>query len=145
MSMLNGSNGFVLNGEAALDGAGRSVSGAGDVNGDGIDDFIIGATGASPNGYDSGRSYVVFGSETGFPNPFNLSSLDGSNGFAMNGEAEFDRSGSTVSRAGDVNGDGIDDVIIGAYSATPNGNDSGRTYVVFGKRPGVFADRFETR
>jgi len=145
MSMVNGSNGFVLNGEAAGDGAGRSVSGAGDVNGDGVDDFIIGASGASPNGYDSGRSYVVFGSETGFPNPFNLSSLDGSNGFAMNGEAEFDRSGSRVSGAGDVNGDGIDDVIIGASSATPNGNESGRTYVVFGKRPGVFADRFEAR
>jgi hypothetical protein len=143
MSALNGSNGFVLNGEAALDGAGRSVSGAGDVDGDGIDDFIIGANEASPNGSNSGRSYVVFGSESAFPNPFNLGNLDGSNGFALNGEAAFDRSGGSVSGAGDVNGDGIGDVIIGAFTATPNGTESGRSYVVFGIRQGVFADRFE--
>ncbi|NKI34838.1 DUF11 domain-containing protein, partial [Wenzhouxiangella sp. XN79A] len=48
-------------GEAAGDYAGWSVSAAGDVNGDGIDDVVIGAFGADPNGSSSGRSYVVFG------------------------------------------------------------------------------------
>ena len=59
-----GLGGFVLDGEAAGDNSGRSVSGTGDVNGDGMDDLIIGAYGADPNGGYSGRSYVVFGVPT---------------------------------------------------------------------------------
>ena len=133
LSLLNGSNGFVLDGEAIGDEAGRSVSAAGDINGDGIDDLIIDANRADPNGSFSGRSYVVFGSATGLPNPFDLSTLNGSNGFVLNGEAEFDYSGRSVSAAGDINGDGIDDLIIGADGADPNGSSSGRSYVVFGR------------
>ena len=133
LSTLNGLNGFVLNGEAEGDRSGTSVSAASDINGDGVDDLIIGAPYGDPNGNSSGRSYVVFGSNTGLPNPFNLSSLNGLNGFVLNGEAQTDLSGFPVSAAGDVNGDGIDDLIIGAFSADPNGTDSGRSYVVFGR------------
>ncbi|NKI34839.1 DUF11 domain-containing protein, partial [Wenzhouxiangella sp. XN79A] len=134
LSTLNGVNGFVLNGEAAGDYAGRSVSAAGDINGDGIDDLLIGANRADPDGIVSaGRSYVVFGSDTGLPNPFDLSTLNGSNGFVLNGEAAGDYAGWSVSAAGDVNGDGIDDVVIGAFGADPNGSSSGRSYVVFGR------------
>jgi hypothetical protein len=61
LSTLDGSNGFKLSGVAAGDNAGYSVSDAGDVNGDGVGDIIIGAVGADPNGSDSGASYVVFG------------------------------------------------------------------------------------
>ncbi|NKI36598.1 DUF11 domain-containing protein, partial [Wenzhouxiangella sp. XN79A] len=137
LSALDGTNGFVLNGEAANDEAGRSVSAGGDINGDGIDDLIIGAEGADQNGSSSGRSYVVFGSDTGFASPVELSGLDGSNGFALNGEAQYDLSGVSVSAAGDINGDGIDDLVIGAYRADPNGNYSGRSYVVFGSDTGL--------
>ncbi|MDB9716584.1 integrin alpha [Amylibacter sp.] len=52
----------------------------------------------------------------------NLSTLIGTNGFTINGIDASDRSGYSVSSAGDVNGDGIDDLIIGAYSASPDGN-----------------------
>ncbi|MEE4329602.1 MAG: integrin alpha, partial [Wenzhouxiangella sp.] len=133
---LDGTNGFVLNGEVGNDEAGGSVSAAGDINGDGIDDLIIGAAGADPNGNSSGRSYVVFGSKTGFPASLDLSTLNGANGFALNGEAAEDNSGDAVSAAGDVNGDGIDDLIVGADDASPNGDDSGRSYVVFGSDKG---------
>jgi hypothetical protein len=58
--------GFVINGEAAGDESGRSVSNAGDVNGDGLDDLIVGARYADPSGKsDAGKSYVVFGKANG--------------------------------------------------------------------------------
>ena len=138
LNMLDGSNGFVINGIDRRDLSGVSVSGAGDVNGDGIDDLIIGAYEADPNGIiRAGESYVVFGNTGGFTSPLNLSALDGTNGFTINGIDGGDQSGRSVSSAGDVNGDGIDDVIIGARFADPNGNSAaGESYVVFGRPRG---------
>ena len=140
LSSLDGSNGFIINGIAGSGRSGRSVSSAGDVNGDGIDDLIIGALEANPNGVNSaGESYVVFGQDTSvsgssFSASLDLSSLDGSNGFVINGIDSGDFSGRSVSSAGDVNGDGIADIIIGASTADPNGNlSAGESYVVFGR------------
>ncbi|MXN67508.1 tandem-95 repeat protein [Stappia sp. GBMRC 2046] len=135
LSSLNGANGFVLNGVAANDRSGVSVSSAGDVNGDGVDDLIIGASQADPNGDRSGESYVVFGGLdiTGGTGTFELSDIDGTNGFVLNGVDESDFSGQSVSSAGDVNGDGFDDLIIGAFNANPTGDAAtGAGYVVFG-------------
>ena len=136
LSRLNGSNGFRIDGVAAGDLSGASVSRAGDINGDGFDDLIIGARGADPNGSFSGSSYVVFGRRGGFSSTLNLSRLNGSNGFRINGVAAGDLSGASVSSAGDINGDGFDDLIIGALYADPNGNRSGSSYVVFGRGGG---------
>ena len=142
LSTLDGSNGFRLDGVAAFDRSGFDVSAAGDVNDDGIDDLIIGTYRAAPNGIDSGSTYVVFGLSTGFAAAINLSTLDGSNGFRLDGVAAFDSSGRAVSAAGDVNGDGLDDLIIGASWADPNGSNSGSSYVVFGTAQ-IFQDGFE--
>ena len=140
LSSLDGTNGFVINGIDAGDNSGRSVSAAGDVNGDGIDDIIIGAEDADPNGTNSGESYVVFGSDSGFGASVELSALDGTNGFVINGIGIGDQSGISVSAAGDVNGDGIDDIIIGASFADPNGNSlAGESYFVFGSVAGFGA------
>jgi len=143
LSSLNGDDGFRLDGTAG-DYSGSSVNAAGDINGDGIDDLIIGAYGADPNGSASGSSYVVFGRTTGFAATKDLSSLNGDDGFRLDGEMAGDFSGSSVSAAGDINGDGIDDLIIGAYRAEPNGNFSGSSYVVFGRNDKLFDDGFES-
>jgi hypothetical protein len=138
LSALDGDNGFVITGVSAGDEAGASVSAAGDINFDGIDDVIIGAPKADPNGDDSGASYVVFGSDQTWSTPLNLSSLNGSNGFVLNGVSAGDNSGISVSFAGDINDDNFDDVIIGAPAAGPNGGGSGASYVVYGSNQ-VFA------
>ncbi|MCJ9430065.1 beta strand repeat-containing protein [Kordiimonas marina] len=137
---LDGTNGTAFNGIGANDWSGRSISSAGDVNGDGYADIIIGAQGANANGGDSGQSYVVFGTSGGFGTSFDLSSLDGSNGFAITGAHAYDKSGHSVSSAGDVNGDGYDDLLVGAYAADPNGYSSGSTYVIFGSASGFAAN-----
>ncbi|ELS01741.1 FG-GAP repeat protein [Xenococcus sp. PCC 7305] len=134
LSDLNGSNGFVINGIDLFDRSGNAISNAGDVNADGIDDLIIGASVADPNGNSSGASYLVFGGiNIGATGALELSELNGSNGLVFNGINNFDNSGNSVSNAGDVNGDGIDDLIIGAFKADSNGNgEAGVSYLVFG-------------
>jgi len=142
LSTLNGINGFRLEGVAADDRSGSSVASAGDVNGDGFDDLIVGASLADPNGTDSGASYVVFGRASGFGATLSLSSLNGNNGYRLDGVASGDQSGISAASAGDVNGDGFDDLIVGALQADPNGLSSGSSYVIFGSRPGEAVSRF---
>ncbi len=133
LSLLDGSNGFVINSTIPFDKSGYSVSNGGDINGDGIDDLIIGAPGAYRNNDTAGSTYVVFGGAgIGAGGSFDLSTLDGNNGFVIDGIVVGDRLGWSVSGAGDVNADGIDDVIIGAPFADGNGVRSGSSYVLFG-------------
>ncbi len=138
LSSLDGTNGFRLDGGAALDEAGYSVSGAGDINGDGFADVIVGAMYADPGGRSSaGTSYVVFGKASGWSAALALSSLNGANGFRLEGLSGGDWSGCSVAAAGDVNGDGYGDIIIGAYGAAPGGvSSAGSSFVLLGKPSG---------
>jgi hypothetical protein len=138
LASLDGNNGALIAGAAVGDFSGRSVSAAGDVNGDGIDDLIIGADFADPDGLAfAGSSFVVFGRSDGFPANLDLADLDGSNGFRLDGGSSEEQSGLAVSSAGDINADGIDDLVIGAPLADPAGMiDAGSTYVVFGSSAG---------
>jgi hypothetical protein len=129
--------GFVINGINVSDQSGQRVSGAGDVNGDGLADVIIGARYADPTDVqNAGESYVVFGKASGIS--VNLADVAaGIGGFVINGIDVDDRSGSSVSGAGDINGDGLADLIAGAQYADPGGiPDAGESYVIFGKSDG---------
>ena len=110
---------YPLNGDDAGDAFGRSVSGAGDVNNDGFDDFIVGANFDDSNGTDSGSARVFSG-------------FDGSILYTFNGDSTGDRFGVSVSGAGDVNNDGFDDLIVGSRFDDNNGTDSGSARVFSG-------------
>jgi hypothetical protein len=121
----NGRGGFKIDGARnQRDGAGMSVSGAGDVNGDGLADVVIGAYYATGAG---GGGYVVFGKTDGTPVDLD-DVIAGHGGFLIRGEAGR-RAGWSTAYAGDVNGDGLADVVMSTYG---NGA-TRRSYVIFGK------------
>jgi Ca2+-binding RTX toxin-like protein len=127
------SQGFVIQGDAADDLAGGSVSSAGDVNGDGIDDLIVGALRGDDGGTDAGEAYVIYGQAGSSRGRIDLSTLSPSQGFIIQGDAAGDFAGSSVSSAGDVNGDGLDDLIVGALRGDDGGTDAGEAYVIYGQ------------
>jgi len=126
-------------GEALYDYAGRAVSGAGDVNRDGLADFLIAASYSDGAGYESGEVYLVFGRHAAdWGAGFNLSRADAS----FRGEHAVDYAGNAVAGAGDTNRDGYDDFLIGAYQFEPTSTltDTGRAYLVLGKPTGWHMD-----
>jgi FG-GAP repeat protein len=133
-----GVHGFVIHGEEAGDASGYSVSSAGDVNGDGIADLIIGANLADGPGNtraDAGAAYVVFGHLGAF-GAIDLAAIAaGTGGFVIHGADAGDNAGISVAAAGDINDDGIDDLVVGAFLADGLDNTretAGDTYVVLG-------------
>ncbi len=111
---------FTFNGTAVYDRFGESVSGAGDVNNDGFDDLIVGARYNNAGGYNSGQAYVYSGQS-------------GALLYTFTGEAEGDFFGRSVSGADDVNNDGFDDLIVGAYLNDVGGDGAGGAYVYSGQ------------
>ena len=107
---------------------GNSVSTAGDVNGDGYSDVIVGAPAYDNGQTDEGRAFVYHGSATGLSPTANWT--------AESDQADA-RFGNSVSTAGDVNGDGYSDVIVGAYLYHNGQSQEGRAYVYHGSASGL--------
>ena len=108
---------------------GISARTAGDVNGDGMSDVIIGSSTYDTNGYQ-GRVFVYHGSASG------ISTTPSWNATSDQVGAQF---GQSVSTAGDVNGDGYDDVIVGAFSYDNGQVNEGRAYVYYGSASGLLS------
>ena len=121
MSSLNGSTGFAVHGSATFDNVGFESASTGDVNGDGLDDVIIGV----PGGGTNGDAYVVFGQTSAFSAEFDVTA---SGLFKFNGTTSVS-GGYNVSAAGDVNGDGYDDFLISQHRINANAGDG---HLIFG-------------
>jgi hypothetical protein len=142
LSNLSPSQGFVMQGNSG-DALGFSVSSAGDINSDGYDDLIIGAPNG-PNFSASGQAYLLFGSGAGFGtvdgtgrSVIDLTSSAPSHSLIIEGDFLSPRVGNSVSSLGDINGDGFDDVIVGAPNSDSNGEDAGEAYIFFGSSSGL--------
>ena len=121
-----GLGGFLVNG-VVNQRVGWAVSAAGDVNGDGLADVIVGTGGLT----STERAYVIYGRTAS--TAVELSAVaEGSGGFAILAESGGTFTGKAVAGAGDVNGDGYADLIVGAPNFDTTITDAGRTYVVFG-------------
>jgi len=110
---------ITFTGETGFDSFGNSIAGAGDINGDGYDDIIIGAFSNDAGGTDAGRAYVYFGGEQ----------IDNIKDAILTGAAAGDWFGLSVAAAGDVNGDGYADLIVGSPRNDTNGSNAGRAYL----------------
>ncbi len=116
IQLMNNTTGFSVRGLPSL---GYSVSRAGDINGDKVMDIVLGAGDL----FETGGAYVIFGRPCQFPTLFDSNRLDGIQGFAINALYKNQRLGSSVSTAGDINGDKFADLILAS---------SKEVYVIFG-------------
>ncbi len=128
-------------GKHYIERIGYALAGAGDVNGDGFDDFLIGTFHNAVMGSDAGAAYLFLGqSKLSWGLNASVDSADA----RLLGQIAFDAAGYSVACNGDLNGDGIDDMIIGA----PAGNDkvpwqSGRVYIVLGNKKADWGRYFQ--
>ena len=120
ISLGNSNASFI--GETGGDQSGKTVAGAGDVNGDGYDDLLIGAFLNDDAHINAGQVYLIFGRSSGWTMDIDLSKANAS----FVGEERDDQAGIDAAGVGDVNNDGYDDIVIGAYRNDAGGDSAGQ-------------------
>ncbi|WP_395375229.1 integrin alpha [Marinicella sp. W31] len=136
LSTLETNNGLIFNGASAWDLAGESVTEIGDINGDGFTDVAIGADGVDSNSTNNGEVYVIYGNDTHHNSEWEVSDLDGVAGFTIRGSISGGRMGWALHGLGDINGDNLDDFVIGAPDFNISNDSGGIVYVIFGSTTG---------
>ena len=133
LAALDGSNGFTITATDLNSSLGGSV-GSADVNGDGLSDVIIGASDIDINSLnDNGAVVVLYGTNAGSHADVALESVPAGSGFIITGEDDNDRSAFSVRGAGDVNGDGVDDLMISTIHDDDGGLSAGAAWIIFGR------------
>jgi hypothetical protein len=120
---------YKFTGEKASDGAGSSVSGVGDMDGDDYADIAISALGYDGAGSNMGAAYIFLSDSLGSDSSLGLSEAD----YTFVGESAADGAGISVTTPGDLNGDGLSDLMMGATGDDDAGSNAGKTYVVLGE------------
>ena len=126
----------IFEGEFPYDRAGWSLACAGDVNNDGFSDILIGAPDNDDNGEQAGKVYLFLGKSTGWLKNVNLREADAS----WRGEKVDDEAGWSVSGLPDVNYDGCDEILIGAWRNNQIGLNCGKVYLIYGQASGWQTD-----
>jgi FG-GAP-like repeat/FG-GAP repeat len=121
-----------LLGDQIFSGLGYSVAGAGDVNGDGYADVLVGAPGQSDGVANSGAAFAFLGGASGI-----AGTGPGSADTTLQSAQETSGFGIGVAGAGDVNGDGYSDVLVGAYTYDLGETDEGAVFVFLGSAAGI--------
>jgi hypothetical protein len=116
----------VLTGEAGGDRVGEAAVSAGDVDGDGMADLLVGASGNDDAGTGAGKAYLLYGD--GVTGDIDLGDAD----FGWTGEAAGDAAGASVAGLGDVDGDGTDDLLVGAWGSDDAASNAGQAYILLG-------------
>jgi hypothetical protein len=139
----HGNNGSA---DAWLSGEGNTVAALGDINGDGIGDFAVGSPewgDSATDGFAPGRVYVIYGSQSGWASGSIATEASGTSGFTLNSSLSTTTTngwlGFDIRGAGDVNGDGVDDFLIGAPGTDAGATDRGSAYLVYGSAVGGLA------
>jgi hypothetical protein len=112
-----------LYGQAEDDRFGWSIAGGSDLDGDGLQDFAVGAPQSSKDAFMNGAVYVYLGNQGAYPSDYDS---------VMHGEKDYDNAGYSLSTGYDVDGDGYTDLLTGAPGSDSHGNDSGKVYLIPG-------------
>ena len=127
----------MLHGEAVGDYGGRQVQGGGDVDGDGLDDLLVGAYLNDDGGNAAGKAYLVLGDPVRLTGTPSLATVADASWI---GEHEGDYASLELAIAPDIDGDGLDDLLIGAYHNSDGGLEAGKVYLVYGRSGGWNTD-----
>ena len=119
---------YTFTGENAHNYAGDSVSSAGDVDGDGLDDLLVGAPYNDDGGNAAGKAYLFLGKSLSGTSSLSLADAD----YTFTGENEGDYAAYSVASAGDVDGDGKADLLVGVAGNDDRGDGAGKAYLILG-------------